>query len=71
MWKLTQADFQDSDDKARLGDQGTTLEIADFEIDNDSWYWSEYLHDANDRGQSRECDLRLKATKVLARKQLL
>ena len=63
MWKLTQADFQNDEDKNRLGDQGTKLEIEDFEIDRDSWYWSDYLHDANDRGQSRECDLQLKATK--------
>ena len=63
MWKLTQADFQDPDDKKRMGDQGTTLEIENFDIDNDAWYWSEYLKDANDRGQSRECDLRLKATR--------
>jgi len=63
MWKLTQADFQDPDDKKRMGDQGTTLEIEDFDIDSDAWYWKEYLKDANDRGQSRECDLRLKATR--------
>lgn len=62
MWKLTQADFQDPDDKKRLGSQGTKLKIEDFEIDRDAWYWSGYLHDANDRGQSRECDLNLKAT---------
>lgn len=63
IWKLTQADFQNSDDKDRVGENGSTLRIDGFVIDRDAWYWSEHLHDPNDRGQSRQCDLRLKATR--------